>query len=166
MNGRFIITIVSDNKKGLLNQITAIFNKRNFAINSISISTTNVANIILITLEALLHHDELKTTLNKIEKIIEVYKVLSFAGNEARLRMASLFKVSIEILNNDTLAIFKKYNVRITHINEDSLILEKLGSEEEITELSNLLDSPHLLSFCKTTLPFEKGLIDFNNGLS
>lgn len=161
MKEKFIILIVSDDKKGLLNQITAIFNRRNFDIESLNIARTDVSNIILLTIEVLLPVLELNTTLRKIEKIIEVYKVLSFSDKEAMLRKVSFFRVSTDILSDSILSAFTRYNVNITRIVENSLILEKWGSDEEISELYTILNGEYLLSFCKSSLVLDKGLINF-----
>lgn len=165
MKEHFIITIVTENKKGLLNVVTAIFNKSNFDIENINISRTNVAGIIFITLEVLLPYAALQTTLRKLEKIIEVHSALSFTGNEARLRMVSLFKLSNEIKMDSIWGTLKKYKINITHTFENSIIIEKSGLEEEITELYNLLNGDYLLSFCKTALAYEKGLPNFSKDL-
>lgn len=158
MNGKFIISILSDDKKGLLGQITSVFNKKNYEIESLNLSRTDVRTIVLITIEAILPETEVQHTLHRIEKFIEVYSADAHCAVENSLRKVGFFRVSKEIMTSSTWSAIQKYGAGITGVFEDSLFLEKTGSDADIQELYNKLDGVHLLSFCKTGLILEKSM--------
>lgn len=158
MNGKFIISILSEDKKGLLNQITSVFNKKNYEIESLCVARTDIRNIVMITIEALLPSEDLRNTLFKLERFIEVYRADAHCAKEHHLRKVAFFRVSKEIMTSHSWSVIQKYGASISGVFEDSLLLEKTGTDTDIQELYNKLDGSHLLSFCKTTLVLEKSM--------
>lgn len=158
MNGKFIISILSEDKKGLLNQITSVFNKKNYEIESLCVARTDIRNIVMITVEALLPSTDLQNTLFKLERFIEVYRADAHCAKAHSLRKVAFFRVSKEIMTSHSWSLIQKYGASITGVFEDSLLLEKTGTDADIQELYNKLDGSHLLSFCKTTLVLEESM--------
>jgi acetolactate synthase-1/3 small subunit len=158
MNGKFIISILSEDKKGLLNQITSVFNKKNYEIESLCVARTDIRNIVMITVEALLPSTDLQNTLFKLERFIEVYRADAHCAKTHSLRKVAFFRVSKEIMTSHSWSVIQKYGASITGVFEDSLLLEKTGTDADIQELYNKLDGSHLLSFCKTTLVLEESM--------
>ncbi len=158
MKGKFIISIVSEDKKGLLNQLTSVFNKRNYEMESLNVSRTDISTIVLITIEAFLPVDEVQNTLFKLERFIEVYKARADAAQENSQRKIGFFSVSKDILTSSYWALIQKYGASITALSENAVLLEKTGTDADILELYNQLDSTYLLGFCKTNLIMEKSM--------
>ncbi|HEU5051536.1 MAG TPA: hypothetical protein VFT78_00420 [Hanamia sp.] len=157
MKEKFIITIISDDKRGLLNQFISIFNKRGFEIEGLNFSRTDQDDIVIITFELLLPVEEVATTLHKIEKIIEVYKVFATKEKECPLRKCSFFKVNKTFLSDTGRKLLIKHAAEITQVNNDSVVIEKLGTDNEINNLYRDLEEEYLVSYCKTTLVSERG---------
>lgn len=158
MNGKFIISILSDDKKGLLGQITSVFNKKSYQIESLNLSRTDVRNIVLVTVEVTMPEEEVRHTMFRLEKFIEVYSADAHCAVKNNLRKVAFFRVSKDIMTTETWPVIQKYGASITGVFEDSLFLEKTGSDQDILELYNKLDGAHLLSFCKTSLILEKSM--------
>lgn len=158
MNGKFIFSILSEDKKGLLNQITSVFNKKNYEIESLCVARTDIRNIVMITMEALVPAADLRNTLLRIERFIEVYRADAHCAEQNNLRKVAFFRVSKEIMTSNFWPVIQKYGASITGVFEDSLLLEKTGSDQDILELYNKLDGSYLLSFCKTALVLEKSM--------
>jgi acetolactate synthase small subunit len=162
MNDKFVFNIIAEDKKGLLNQIIAIFNKRNFEIDHLNFSRIDEPKVVVITFEIKLPVEELHTTLHKIEKIIEVYRVFAVKCENLPLRKSSFFRVSKKLLNELGLEVLKKFRAEITYTGEDSIVIEKCGSDQEITDLYEVLKDNFLISYCKSALICEKVLVDFH----
>ena len=75
MEKEFIITVFSENKVGLLSQITTVFTHRNVNIESLTASESAIEGIHKYTI--LVKNDEEKVTnlVKQIEKKIDVLKV-------------------------------------------------------------------------------------------
>ena len=100
--------------------------------------------------------------MHKIEKIIEVYKVLCFSTEEQPLRKTGFFQVSKETFNDIGEELFNKWNIKISKVLTDSLILEMSANEEEIQELYNYLKENFLIAFCKSALVNPNALVYLN----
>ena len=136
MEKEFIITVFSENKVGLLSQITTVFTHRNVNIESLTVSESAIDGIHKYTI--LVKNDEEKVTnlVKQIEKKIDVLKVFCYSHSEVVLQQVALYKVQRG--RND---------VRILDIHDDFIVLEKTGHKEEINELYQMLSPYGLYQF-------------------
>lgn len=162
-NDHCIIAIYADDKKGLLAQILNMFNRRNYGISSLNVSRTDISELVLITMEAKIPLNELQNLLLKIEKVIEVYKAMAWLPGEIELNKVGFYRVSIELLNDELWLLLQKYGASVTKIFDDSLVIQKTGTDKDLSEFYNRLDGQYLLSFCKSGLIAEKCMVQLNN---
>lgn len=161
-----IIAIYADDKKGLLAQILNIFNKRNYSLGCLNVSRTDIQDIILITVEVEIPDRELKTILRKIENIIEVYRALAWDAQTVSLNKIGFYRVSLQLLGDSLWALLQKHGATITKIFDESLMIQKIGTDDSLTELYNQLDDKHLLGFCKSALIAEQSMLQLDEFFS
>ncbi len=156
----FTITVYADDKKGILGNILIIFNRAGHDIKHLSVARTDVDQIILITLEVLLPGEQLNNILYKIEKIIEVYKATGIAVG---LQQIAHFRLSNQLALADALVLLQRHGAVLTNVMDDSYIIQKTGTENDINLLYNQLDGKHLLSFCRGGLINNQSLIPLDD---
>lgn len=139
MEKEFIITIFSENKVGLLSQITTVFTHRNVNIESITASESAIDGIHKYTV--IVHNDaeRVANLVKQIEKKIDVLKVFCYTQSDVVLQQLALYKVKRSRNVED---LVRHHNVRILDIHDDYIVLEKTGHKDEILELYNKL-SPY-----------------------
>jgi acetolactate synthase-1/3 small subunit len=157
-----IIAIYADDKKGLLAQILNIFNKRDYQIGCLNVSRTDIQDIILITVEVEIPDREVKTILSKIENIIEVYRALAWGAQTVSLNKIGFYRVSLQLLGDNLWALLQKNGATITKIFDESLMIQKIGNDDSLTDLYNQLDGKHLLGFCKSCLITEQSILQLD----
>ena len=155
----FTIAIYADDKKGILGHILMIFNRPGYDISHLNVARTDVRDIILINIQAMLPQDQLKIILSKIEKIVEVYRAVGF---ETGIRKIAHYRLGNQQFNSDTLQLLQKHGAIITERLNDSFMIQKSGYDKDIDELYNLLDGEHLLGFCKSGLIVSESLMSFD----
>ena len=136
MEKEFIITVFSENKVGLLSQITTVFTHRNVNIESLTASESAIEGIHKYTI--FVKNDEEKVTnlVKQIEKKIDVLKVFCYSPSEVVLQQVALYKVQ---RGRNVEDLVRRHNVRILDIHDDFIVLEKTGHKEEIDELYQML---------------------------
>jgi acetolactate synthase small subunit len=158
-NDHCIIAIYSEDKKGLLGQILVLFNKRNYEVTSLNVSRTDISNLVMITIEAVLPLSQLPLLLLKLEKIVEVYRASGYLPGEVSMDNVGFFRLSREIADPLFWSVLQKYGAVISSLGNDSLVIRKTGSDRDLLELYSKLDGPHLLGFCKSGLIAEESLV-------
>ncbi|MCR8561550.1 hypothetical protein KXD93_28100 [Mucilaginibacter sp. BJC16-A38] len=161
-NDHCIIAIYSDDKKGLLGQILDILNRRSYTVGCLNVSRTDLSEIVLITMEVKLPLNELQTLLRKIEKIIEVHHAIAYMPGEQELNKVGFYRVSNELMDDDLWLLLQKYGATVSKIFDDSVVIQKTGTDSDLNELYNRLDGEYLLSFCKSGLIVEKSLMQLD----
>ena len=157
--GHCIIAIYSEDKKGLLGQVLVVFNKLNYEVNSLNVSRTDISDVVLITIEARVPETRLAGLLQKIEKIVEVYRASAYHPGETGLEKVGFFRLSRQIFSGAFWSTVQKYGAVVSSMSDDAVVLRKFGSDRNLQELYGQLDGPHLLGFCKSGLIAEESLL-------
>ena len=144
MEKEFIITVFSENKVGLLSQITTVFTHRNVNIESLTASESAIEGIHKYTI--FVKNDEEKVTnlVKQIVKKIDVLKVFCYSPSEVVLQQVALYKVQ---RGRNVEDLVRRHNVRILDIHDDFIVLEKTGHKQEINELYQMLSPYGLYQF-------------------
>ena len=142
MEREFIITIFSENKVGILSQVTTVFTHRNVNIESIAASPSAIEGIHKYTIMVKNDPERVANLVKQIEKKVDVLKVFCYSPSEVVLQQLALYKVKRSRNVED---LVRRHNVRILDIHDEYIVLEKTGHREEIRELYKML-SPYGVS--------------------
>ncbi len=139
MEREFIITIFSENKVGILSQVTTVFTHRNVNIESIAASPSAIEGIHKYTIMVKNDPERVANLVKQIEKKVDVLKVFCYSPSEVVLQQLALYKVKRSRNVEDMV---RRHNVRILEIHDEYIVLEKTGHKDEIDELYHML-APH-----------------------
>ncbi|MGP1477025.1 MAG: acetolactate synthase small subunit [Phocaeicola sp.] len=143
----YTLIVHSENIAGLLNQITAVFTRRQINIESLNVSASSIKGVHKYTITAWATKDEVEKIVKQIEKKIDVIQANYFTDNDIYQREIALYKLSTpEFENNpDASKIIRHYQAHIVEVNPKFLTVEKTGTDEEITSLYNALSKMNLV---------------------
>lgn len=136
MNKEYIITVFSENKVGLLSQITTVFTCRNVNIESLTTSESALAGIHKFTIVVNTEPDKIEKLVKQIEKKVDVLKAFVYTPDEVVQQEIALYKVT---RSNNVEKLVRDHHVRILEISDDYIVLEKTGHKAETQELFQLL---------------------------
>ena len=149
----YTLIIYSENIAGLLNQVTAVFTRRQINIESLNGSASSIAGGHKYTITAWTDEDTIKKVVKQIEKKIDVIQAHYFTDDEIFLQEIALYKLSTpELQNNPNVSkIIRRYNARIVEVNSVYSIVEKPGMTEEIISLyRELQDADCVLQYVRS----------------
>lgn len=139
MNKEYIITVFSENKVGLLSQITTVFTCRDINIESLTTSESSIPGIHKFTIVVITDPEKIEKLVKQIEKKIDVLKAFVFTPDEVVQQEIALYKVT---RSNSVEKLVRDHHVRILEICDDYIVLEKTGHKEDTQSLLELLQ-PH-----------------------
>ncbi|WPV01644.1 acetolactate synthase small subunit [Mucilaginibacter sp. cycad4] len=153
-----VITVYAEDKKGLLGQILMFLNRKDYPVHQVSAARTDIAHMVLITLEVSIPDDRLPLTIAKLENIIEVYHVSGFTGFEAELWQAGYFHFAKDFANSRFFALMQKHGATIAGVTTEGFVIQKTGTATDLEVFYNLLDGPGLISYCRNGLIVPESL--------
>lgn len=133
----YTIIVHSENFAGLLNQVTAVFTRRQINIESLNVSASSIKGVHKYTITAWTDADTIVKVVKQITKKIDVLQAHYFTDDEIYQHEIALYKLTTPILEGrpEVSKIIRRYNARIVEVNNVFSIVEKNGMSEEITNL-------------------------------
>lgn len=133
----YTLIVHSENFAGLLNQVTAVFTRRQINIESLNVSASSIKGVHKYTITAWTDKDTIEKVVKQIEKKIDVLQAHYFTEDEIYSHEIALYKVSMPEFQSQPEAskVIRRYNARIVEVNPVFAIVEKNGISEEITSL-------------------------------
>ena len=147
MEQEYIITVFSENKVGLLSQITTVFTCRNVNIESLPTSESALAGIHKFTIVVRTDPEKIEKLARQVEKRIDVLKVFVFTSDEVVQQEIALYKVT---RSRNVEQLVRRHNVRILEIDDDYIVVEKTGYKSETRELFELLQPYGVQQFVRS----------------
>ena len=148
----YTVTIFSENRVGLLNQISIIYTRRKLNIESLSVSPSSIKGIHKFTIPSYSDRETIEKLVKQVEKRIGVLKSFFYTDDEIIYQEIALYKVPTDKLieEQDLEKIIRKYNARILEMSRDYTILEKTGHPEETEALFEDLKRHDIRQFVRS----------------
>ena len=148
----FTVSIYTENNIGLLNRISAIFQRRHINIESLNTSASEIGGVSKFTMVIKMTETDIKKILGQIEKQIEVIKAYYHKEEDTIYQESCLFKIKSDLLFEDRQIqnIIKESNARIVTVNKVFFVLEKSGRREEVDLLHRELSVFGILQFTRS----------------
>lgn len=139
----YTMIIYSENFAGILNQITAVFTRRQVNIESLNVCASSTPGVHKYTITCNCSEEMVQTLCKQIEKKIDVLQANYFTDDEIFIMEACLLKVSTEgLLQNPAASKAVRHRgARIVEVNPTFSIIEKKGLTDDIISLFSELNS-------------------------
>ena len=138
---RHTLSVLVENRPGVLARIAGLFARRAFNINSLSVSPTERPDISRVTVTADVEAVPLEQIIKQLNKLLHVLKIVELDPNSTVERELVLIKVAANESNrSDVLEIVRLFRVRVVDVNPESLTIEATGAEGKIDALLGLLE--------------------------
>lgn len=148
----YTVSIYTENNIGLLNRISAIFQRRHVNLESINISVSEIENVSKWTVVVKLTEERMKKIIGQIEKQVEVIKAYYHTEEETIYQESCMFKLNSSLLfdEREIQNIIKESNARIVTVNREFFVIEKSGRKEELELLHRELSVFGIMQFTRS----------------
>lgn len=152
MEKLYTFTVFTENRVGLLNQISIIFTRRSVNIESLSVSPSSIPDIHKFTITASCDDDMARKIVKQIDKKIDVIKAFFYTDDQLIYQEIALYKVPTHKLieEKDLEKIIRNYNARILEIDNEFTVIEKAGHSDETESLFTELKKYGILQFVRS----------------
>ena len=149
---KYTVSIYTENNIGLLNRISAIFQRRHINIESLNSSMTEIKDVSRWTILVNDTEKSIKKIIGQINKQVEVIKAYYHTDQETIYQESCLFKIKSSLLFDERKIqnIIKESNAIIVTVNNEFFVLEKSGRREELDELYKKLSSYGIMQFVRS----------------
>ena len=135
-----ILSILVENKPGILFKVTHLFRARNFNIDSISVGVTENPDYSKMTITTYGDEKQIDQVVKQLDKMIDTVKVERLDEQKTVFRELCLFKIKLSNAN-DSMEVNKlanAYGAKVHDVKSDSLMVELSATPEQIKAFEDL----------------------------
>ena len=148
---RHTISVLVENKFGVLARVSGMFSGRGFNIDSLNVAPTHDPALSRITTVLKGDDHALDLCIKQLRKLVNVVEVIDFAEGSAVTRELVLVKVRADTRSRpEILQIKDIFRAKIVNMSHDNLVIECTGDDEKISAFLNLLEPFGVLELART----------------
>jgi len=147
-----VISVIVENKPGVLHMIANLFRRRNFNIESITVGPSVEIDSARMTITVAGDEKTVDQVVKQLAKQIDVLKVAELEHSHIVMRELSLIKVAVKDAKerSDIINFVEVFRGRIVDVSTDSLMVEITGTPDKIDAFLNLMRTFSILELART----------------
>lgn len=148
----FTISIYTENHIGLLNRLSAIFQRRHINIESLTTSQSEIEGVNRFVIVVNMTETNTVKIVKQIEKQVETIRAYYHEEEDTIFTESCMFKIKSDLLFNEPQIqnIIKESSARIVTVNKEFFVLEKSGRRNEIESLRRDLNVFGIMQFVRS----------------
>ena len=148
---RHTISVIVENKFGVLARVSGLFSSRGYNIDSLTVGETNNPDVSRMTIVVKGDDRILEQVSKQLDKLIDVIEVKDLPEGGYVGREIALIKVNCEnATRTEILEIANIFRAKAVDIGHRSMILQITGSEDKINAFINLMETFGILELART----------------
>ena len=147
-----ILSILVENKPGILFKVTHLFRARNFNIDSISVGITENPDYSKMTITTYGDEKRIQQVVKQLDKMIDTVKVEHLDEHKTVFRELSIFKIKLSNAN-DSMEVNKlanAYGGKVHDVKKDSMMVELTATPDQIKAFEELAKPFGILDVART----------------
>lgn len=163
MNGnikRHTLSVLVENSAGVLSQVSRLFSRKGYNIESLAVGTTDSPDVSRITIEVNGDDQQIEQIINQLRKQYVVYSVRALNAENSIRRELVLIKVSADSreTRNEIVQLANIFRASIIDVSTTTLTLAIIGEESKNDALEQLLSEFGILELVRTGIvALERG---------
>ena len=148
---RHTISVLVENKFGVLARVAGMFSGRGFNIDSLNVAPTHDPLLSRITVVLMGDTTALDLAIKQLRKLVNVVEVTDFEAGQAVSRELVLIKVKASSkTRSEVMQMSDIFRAKIVNVSHDSFIIEATGDGNKINAFLKLLEPFGLLEVART----------------
>ena len=148
---KHILSILVENKPGVLTRIAGLFARRGFNIDTLAVGPTDDERVsrITLTLDGALHPIDQVT--KQLHKLVNVLKIRDLEPRETLARELAMFKVSADgVARAEVMQICEIFRGKVVDVTKRSVVIELTGTYDKIDAFEALVRPFGLIEMART----------------
>ncbi|MGB9728009.1 MAG: acetolactate synthase small subunit [Nitrososphaeria archaeon] len=155
-----IVSVLVENKPGVLFRVANLFRRRNFNIESISVGPTERKEFSRMTITLNGDNATVEQLVKQLSKIVDVVKISLLNPRNTILRELALIKLHVKDskVRSDILSYAQIFKGKVVDAAEDTMTVEVIGAPEKINAFLKIASSIGIKEMARTGLTaIERG---------
>ena len=157
---RHTLSVLVENSAGVLSQVSRLFSRKGYNIESLAVGATNDPTVSRITIEVLCDVPMIEQIMNQLRKLFPVYSVQELLPERSIRRELVMYKVEAETadVRNEVIQIANIFRASIIDVSLKTLTLALIGDEAKAEAMQKLLEAFGILELVRTgVVALERG---------
>jgi acetolactate synthase I/III small subunit len=143
MHDQHTLSVLVENKPGVLTRVAGMFARRNYNIHSLAVGPTDDPRVSRLTLVVGTEAVQLEQIVKQLNKLVHVLKIVELEDGDAVERELQLVKVACDAsTRSQIIELADVFRAKIVDVDHDSLTIEAAGSPDKLEAMVELLE-PH-----------------------
>ena len=163
---RHTLSVLVENTAGVLSQVSRLFSRKGYNIESLAVGTTDDPEVSRITIEVKCDDLMIEQIINQLRKLFPVYSVRLLPPESSIRRELVLIKVKAAShdVRNEIIQIANIFRANIIDVSTETLTLAVIGQESKDDALEKLLAEFGILELVRTGMvALERGDATISN---
>ena len=147
------ISVMVENRPGVLARVSGLFARRGFNINSLAVSATENPDISRMTIVTMGNEAHLMQVIKQLNKLIDVITIYDHTGEDLIEREIALIKLKASVANRmEIMQLATVFHAEVLTISpsDETIIVEITGEEARIDAFLEALGKFEILEFVRT----------------
>jgi acetolactate synthase I/III small subunit len=148
---KHILSILVENKPGVLTRITGLFARRGFNIDTLAVGPTDddAVSRITLTLDGAVHPIDQVT--KQLHKLVNVLKIRDLEPTQTLARELALFKISADgSARAEVMQICEIFRAKVVDVSKRSVVVEVTGTNDKVNAFEGLVRPFGLVEMART----------------
>jgi len=147
-----ILSILVENKPGILFKVTHLFRARNFNIDSISVGVTENPDYSRMTITTFGDEKRIEQIIKQLDKMIDTIDVKRLDEHKTVYRELSIFKIKLSDANDsmDVNKLANAYGGKVHDVKKDSIMVELTATPDQIKAFEELVKPFGIIDVART----------------
>jgi acetolactate synthase-1/3 small subunit len=135
------LSVLVENKPGVLARIASLFSRRGFNIDSLAVGPTEHPEISRMTIAVNVESNPLEQVTKQLNKLVNVIKIVELEPATSVQRELLLVKVRADLENRShVLETVQLFRAKVIDVSTDSVTVEATGSADKLEALLRMLE--------------------------
>ena len=135
------LSVLVENKPGVLARVSGLFSRRGFNIESLAVGPTEHEEISRITILVSVEGSALEQVTKQLNKLVNVLKIVELEEKQAVQRELLLVKVRAdESTRRDVLQIVELFKAKVADVGPEAVTIEMTGRPDKLNAILKMLE--------------------------
>ena len=138
---RHTLSVLVEDKPGVLARVSSLFSRRGFNIESLAVGPTEVPEVSRMTIVVSVERLPLEQVTKQLNKLVNVLKIVELDEDSSVQRAIALVKVKADAgQRSSILEVVQIFRAKVVDVALDAVTIEVTGNDDKIEALLRLLE--------------------------
>ncbi|TCJ21829.1 acetolactate synthase small subunit [Nocardioides jejuensis] len=138
---RHTLSVLVENKPGVLARIAALFSRRGFNIDSLAVGPTEHSDVSRMTIVVNVEDTPLEQVTKQLNKLIEVLKIVELDGTASVNRELLLVKLKADAdSRGQVLDVVQLFSADVVDVAPDAVTVQLVGSSQRLADFLKVVE--------------------------